>query len=476
MTVYLYPSHRPANFGQYWDHYQYNFVFLIGLYHSHKSKPSDSNSFLAEFIKEVKYLTENGINYENQIVKFKLKPFIADAPAKSYILNVKGHIGYSSCTKCITEGEYINNRMCFPDINAPLRTDENFPLHTDESFHLGFCPLENISRFGIISQTPLDYMYLVCLGVVKKLIHLWTSGPLEVRPQFKKVQNISYILENLVKPYVSAEFQRIPRSLNNFKQWKAVEFRQLLMYTEPVALKSYLSPDVFLNFLLLHVAFTILCSSKLLIHLNYAKKLLQHFVTSFNILYGVHHIFHNVHGLIRFANYVELYEPLDSFSAFRFENYMQQIKKLVRKDDVPLEQVVRRHIEIEKLEQKTSIFSTTFNNPLLIQPHKKGPLLPGCSTPQYLKYKFYNFIIVAKNKNNKCCLLSSGEIVIVENIVYYSNQNCYVIIGRQCLKQQNLFLEPCSSSVLGIYRVNELSVLNMAHRYYSSKKVFLQNS
>lgn len=182
-------------------HYS-KYIFLIGLYHSNKGKPSDVNSFLLEFIKDVQYLTEQRINYENHCIQFELGLFIADAPAKSFILSTKGHTGYSSCTKCITEGEYINNGMCFPDINAYLRTDESFKLHTDDAFHLGNSPLENIEGFAIISQTPLDYMHLVCLGVVKKLIVLWTSGPLEVRLSFKKVQKISYILENKIKPYV----------------------------------------------------------------------------------------------------------------------------------------------------------------------------------------------------------------------------------------------------------------------------------
>lgn len=31
-------------------------------------------------------------------------------------------------------------------------------------------------KLGLISQVPLDYMHLVCLGVVKKLIRLWVEN------------------------------------------------------------------------------------------------------------------------------------------------------------------------------------------------------------------------------------------------------------------------------------------------------------
>lgn len=146
------------------------------------------------------------------------------------------------------------------------------------------------------------------------------------------------------------------------------------MYTAPVILNPFLSSEVYHHFLTLHVAITILCSSKLLIHLNYARQLLlKHFVICFKIIYGPQYVSYNVHGLIHLANDVELHGPLDSFSSFQFENYMQQIKKRVRKDNKPLEQIIRRHTEIEKLEQQKSV-STAINNPLLLQCHQCGPL------------------------------------------------------------------------------------------------------
>ena len=37
-------------------------------------------------------------------------------------------------------------------------------------------PLNNLS-IGTVSQFPLDFMHLVCLGVVKRLIWLWMKGP-----------------------------------------------------------------------------------------------------------------------------------------------------------------------------------------------------------------------------------------------------------------------------------------------------------
>ncbi|KAE9522831.1 hypothetical protein AGLY_016793 [Aphis glycines] len=80
--------------------------------------------------------------------------------------------------------------------------------------------------------------------------------------------------------------------------------------------------------------------------INYARKLVSHFVTSFKSLYGSHNVSYNVHGLLHLVNDVEEFGPVDNFSAYRFENYLGKLKKKIRKDDKPLQQIARRYTEI----------------------------------------------------------------------------------------------------------------------------------
>lgn len=89
---------------------------------------------------------------------------------------------------------------------------------------------------------------------------------------------------------------------------------------------------------------------------EYAEKLLNHFVVSFQILYGVHHMSHNVHGLLHLAADVKLHGPLDYFSAFKFENHMKQLKKMVLKSDKPLQQISRRCSEMDNIVFVTKFF------------------------------------------------------------------------------------------------------------------------
>lgn len=67
------------------------------------------------------------------------------------------------------------------------------------------------------------------------------------------------------------------------------------------------------------------------------------------------YISQNVHNLLHICECVKAYEPLDKFSAFRFENYMMTIKKMIRKGEKPLQQLARRMSEIEKAKEEAEV-------------------------------------------------------------------------------------------------------------------------
>jgi hypothetical protein len=70
--------------------------------------------------------------------------------------------------------------------------------------------------------------------------------------------------------------------------------------------------------------------------------LLVAFVESAINLYSNDFIVYHVHGLIHLADDVKRHGSLDCFSAFPFENELKALKRLVRKGDSPLVQVIRR--------------------------------------------------------------------------------------------------------------------------------------
>ena len=133
------------------------------------------------------------------------------------------------------------------------RTDESFAQQIDDAHHNGpnpFSPLD----FGMVSQFPLDYMHLVCLGVVRRLLNLWLRGPLKSRLSAKVVDSISSQLVKM-RPKIPVEFARKPRSLREVDRWKATEFRQFLLYTDKVVLSSFFDSNTYNNFMLLFMEF-----------------------------------------------------------------------------------------------------------------------------------------------------------------------------------------------------------------------------
>lgn len=396
-------------------------VFPIGIYCG-QSKPKSSSSYLREFVEEIKKLMMEGFYVNQKLLTVSIKGFICDAPAKSFILNVKGHTGYYSCTKCIQPGVWVHNRMTFPECNAVERTNESFLRQDDEDFHTGETILSTIPGLDFIRCFPLDYMHLVCLGVVRSLIYLWNFGPVPIILPAPVINNISENL-NTLKNNMPVEFNRNPRPLSDVKRWKATEFRQFLLYTGPVVLKMAFSEEyqhVYDHFLNLSVSMSILLSPKFYKnsdYLNYAKQLLHHFVMTTRNLYGHQYLTHNMHGLVHIADSIKDFGPLDSSGAFPFENYLQQLKKMIHKGDKPLQQIVKRLSEIAASNSPLSPEIVDF--PHFSHPHFNGPILSVSNNKfnQYSCIKFSNFKIT--NKHPNCyCYMKCGSVVVIENIVH----------------------------------------------------------
>ncbi|CAN7984903.1 unnamed protein product, partial [Ixodes hexagonus] len=141
---------------------------------------------------------------------------ICDAPAKAFILYIRGHTGYHSCTKCTVKGVYWKCRVCFPDMTKELRTNQSFRCKTQKQHHTGQS-IPKVLPIDLVKDVPLDYMHLVCLGVTRKLLLLWTRGPKEVRLGNKVCNEMSERNRKLAQ-FVPCDFNRKPRSLSELER------------------------------------------------------------------------------------------------------------------------------------------------------------------------------------------------------------------------------------------------------------------
>ena len=294
-------------------------VFPIALFCSNK-KPTSIEEYLKNFVLEIKELeSAEFVNSETSYsYKIKLGAVICDTPAQAFVKCIKSHNSCNCCECCTQHGEYYH-KIILPDMFTSYRTDSSFFQRSDP--HVGNSPLTELS-FGMITGFPLDYMHLVCLGVVRRLINLWLHGPFTCKLSQTIISEISDKLV-MIQPYISREFSRKPRALFEFKQWKATELRQFLLYTGPVILKKVLPKTMYKHFLYLSIAIRILLSSSLIqYYTDYAGQLLQYFVQIFSDIYGKDQIVYNVHSLIHLADDAKQFGVLDNCSSFKYESYL----------------------------------------------------------------------------------------------------------------------------------------------------------
>ncbi|XP_073729979.1 uncharacterized protein [Misgurnus anguillicaudatus] len=324
-------------------------------------KPTSLDEYLQDFISEINELA-NGFEFEGVKLQLQLSSMVCDAPARAFLKNVKGHTGYHGCEKCTQEGLYLENRVTFPRNDMPLRTDESFRNKTDPDHHHGTSPLEQTS-LDMVSGFPLDYMHLVCLGITRRLLHLWLKlGPLSCRLSGFQINTTTERFIN-ARRSVPIEFARKPRSLKEIDRWKATEFRQFLLYTGPVMMKDILRTEVYNNFMLLFVGIFILSNNSLIEdYCDYANDILALFVTHFGQLYGPQFLSYNAHCLVHLADDAKQHGVLENFSAFKYENHLNKLKRLLRKPTCPLSQIVRRFSEMQR-----SVRDTHKNRPHLLK-------------------------------------------------------------------------------------------------------------
>lgn len=81
------------------------------------------------------------------------------------------------------------------------------------------------------------------------------------------------------------------------------------------------------------------------------------FVKHCKQLYGSQFIIYNLHLLLHLTEDVDNYGQLDNFCLFSFENFLGQLKRLVKSPAQPLQQICCRLREIENCEKESSVES-----------------------------------------------------------------------------------------------------------------------
>lgn len=310
------------------------------------SKPSNVTVYLHDLIRELDHMQANDFVHNEQVYKINVKAFICDAPARSFLKCIIGHTGYYACERCEVEGVHFGS-VRMQETDAELHTNERFAAQDYDDHQRGESPLASI-HIPMVTSFVLDYMHLVCLGVMRRMVAKWKKGEFKLTPL-----SLAQISSNLIKmrENVPSCFQRRPRGLDETEYWKATEWRFFLLYGGIVALKNNIPHHQYKHFLALSMGMRILLSKVAVqdpVNVAYAKSLLTWFVKESIQIYGAEFITYNVHNMIHIADDVSNHQvPLDEISSFPFESYLGKLKRLIHGAVCPIRQLVKRLDELD---------------------------------------------------------------------------------------------------------------------------------
>ncbi|XP_037050731.1 uncharacterized protein LOC119084771 [Bradysia coprophila] len=309
--------------------------FLCGIFYSNSGGPKDANLFILDFVNELKYLITNGLKVNNKTkIPIRAGRFMGDAPGRCDIMGLKGPTGYYGCSRCTTKGLHCENRVCFPELNAALRSDKDFKDRAQPQHHHFTSFLEEVLELLGVTQAPIDGMHLVYACVTRRILFWLNTDCVNYKFRLSSAQigTVNNLLEiaALTRP---VEFARPVKGIHKYKKFKCTQLRQFLLYLSIVVLKKVFSEFQYEHLLLLVIGIRLLSDEKQFVKNNaLAKKMLHDYVQILETKFGKWRVIYSVHNLIHLADEVVTQnEPLDRFSMWEFETANNGLKEFTKR-------------------------------------------------------------------------------------------------------------------------------------------------
>jgi hypothetical protein len=426
-----------------------NSVFIVGLYGGH-GKPADVQQYMQPLVDELVNVLANGIIFSNTFLKVELESILCDAPAKAFVKCIKLYSGYYGCDSCSQKGVY-NGRMTYPENNSPLRTNISFRQRYNDEHHLGTSPFE-VLEIDMIKCFPHDYLHVVCMGIVKKLLTNLSAAPIPFKTSALSFNNMSANLCSL-QAHITHDFARKPRSFQYLAKWKATEFRLFILYLCPVILFQSVHPRIYSLFLTLHCIMCILTHPNLYKHYNdYCINLACYFVNECACIWGDSFIVYNIHSLIHLVQDTLTHGLIDKFSCFWAENFLHFIKILPKGSRFPMKQAVNRIMETDVCLGKL--------RPL---PKKQSKRVPFVDSSYGINFQYFVSKLYSNDKQcyvsmhqPDCYVLLHNKKILQIMHIGYNNENVCHLIGTVFKDYDSIYNSPLNSTMLNVFFVKTL--------------------
>jgi hypothetical protein len=333
-----------------------NFILLQSIWYS-PSKP-DMIDLLNCFVDSFEPLSTQGVDWQHPATgksensKLFVIASTVDAQARYAMQNISpynGKYGCSFCeipgTKCIHEKGSSSKIYPFRDSSHPLRTmkkmlkqaefainnepsseDENCIDDSDSPFYFatkgvkGYTPMALLKQFNVANGFSPDYLHSCLLGVVRRNIFSIIEGS-NAGKDFQVSRYIGLLnikLSNIKPP---SFIRRLPRGLDEVRNWKGSELRNWLLYYSLICLRD-IWPTIYLehHLLLVYSIHTLLKDDISKDEIETVRVALNEYCKTYPRLYSLKDSTFNLHMLTHYPDSVLQFGPLQMHSTFMFES------------------------------------------------------------------------------------------------------------------------------------------------------------
>ena len=294
--------------------------------------------------------------------------FVGDLPARSKCSCINSHLGYHACSHCLFSGvrcdkhkhtlypwsEFRSQRprrrtqthifQCIKDIEKSRNLKNSYGV-------ISLSPLFTI--ISIPDQMPFDYFHL-CYEIHMPLImKKWMT--------ILSKECITQIDEYFFTISYPHSFNRYPKRINYFLQWKASEMRVFTLYAcLPVLihLKEKFPAVLITHFSLFFVYIRTLRHFESWHHVMPMIHFIEAYLYQFESLYTRCAEYLSTHALIHLYDQCFDHGSLSSHSMFSTESYLHHISKLSHGSIAIGEQIAYWHTINRYLHLKTTKFSS----------------------------------------------------------------------------------------------------------------------